>query len=74
MQPAGRFRAPWAPTVPSALGMSRPPLQPVAPNTVAVKVENENAPAGPDTDMKTPATPVKVDNPASPGDESIRED
>ncbi|KAF2871429.1 hypothetical protein BDV95DRAFT_494323 [Massariosphaeria phaeospora] len=56
---APRYRAPWAPAVPSTLGMSRPAMHSLA-QVGGVKVEDGASDHG--IDIKTnPATPVKLD-------------
>jgi hypothetical protein len=65
-----RYRQPWAPAVPSTLGMSSSAVLPVVQATMpgGIKVEHEGT-SDQGADLKTnPATPVKAeDNSVSPG-------
>ncbi|KAF2199895.1 hypothetical protein GQ43DRAFT_375178 [Delitschia confertaspora ATCC 74209] len=70
------LQAPWAPSIPSTLGMSRttlhPMVQPMVQPTI-IKIENQSSP---EVEMKAnPATPVKKeDSSASPSRDSNRDE
>lgn len=65
-----RYRQPWAPAVPSTLGMSSSAVLPMVQAAMpgSVKIEHEGA-SEHGADLKTnPATPVQAeDNSVSPG-------
>lgn len=75
-QPA-RYRQPWAPAIPSALGVSRSTMLPMVNAAMpgSIKAEHEGA-SEQGVDIKTnPATPVKVEgNSVSPGRGSARDE
>lgn len=63
MSQPGRYRQPWAPAIPSTLGMPGATVHSMVPNnlTGGVKLEQDKA-SDYGTETKTvPATPVKVD-------------
>ena len=63
MPPSARYRQPWAPAIPSTLGMSRPVMQPMA-HAGGLRAEDGGSEHG--ADNTTPATPVKEENSTSP--------
>lgn len=76
MQQPTRYRQPWAPAVPSTLGMSRSSMNSMiqSPMSGGMKSEHDGSDHG--IEIRTnPATPVKgEDNSASPGHASSRDD
>lgn len=60
MPPSARYRQPWAPAIPSTLGMSRPVMHPIA-HASGLRAEDGGSEHGADI-KTTPATPVKEEH------------
>lgn len=77
MQQPGRYRQPWAPAVPSTLGMTRSGTNPMAQTGMpgAMKAEHDGA-SDQGVEAKTnPATPVKIEEAStSPSRGSARDE
>jgi hypothetical protein len=72
VQQAPRFRAPWAPNVPSTLGMSRSVIHPMV--QAGIQAEHDGA-SDHGTEIKTtPATPIKKEDTSSQGHVSGRDE
>ncbi|PVH94928.1 hypothetical protein DM02DRAFT_660611 [Periconia macrospinosa] len=72
LAPAARYRQPWAPAIPSTLGMSRSTMQSVAHTPGLRAVDNGAEPAA---EVKaTPATPIKEEASASPARRSSHDE
>jgi hypothetical protein len=64
MPPSARYRQPWAPAVPSTLGMSRPVMHSIS-HAGGLRTEEGGSDHGADA-KTTPATPVKEEHSTSP--------